>query len=90
MDADHLDWHGSVEAYARILAYENTVKACVYPASDRTVEAMVENADVVEGARHRCDARCPVGVGLALLRDFNDRAFVENRARQTVALAHVF
>ena len=53
VDADHLDWHGSVEAYAadKARVYENTIKACIYPASDRRVEAMVENADVVEGAR---------------------------------------
>ena len=53
VDADHLDWHGSVEAYAadKARVYENTVRACVYPASDRRVEAMVEDADVVEGAR---------------------------------------
>ena len=53
VDADHLDWHGSVEAYAadKARVYENTIRACVYPASDRRVEQMVENADVVEGAR---------------------------------------
>ena len=79
VDADHLDWHGSVEAYAadKARVYENTIKACIYPASDRRVEAMVENADVVEGAR-------AIVEGLLV-----DRAFVEDRARQAVALAHV-
>ena len=49
VDADHLDWHGSAEAYAadKARVYQNTVRACVYPASDRRVEQMVENADVV-------------------------------------------
>ena len=93
VDADHLDWHGSVEAYAadKARVYENTVKACVYPASDRTVEAMVENADVVEGAR-----AIGVTLGAPSVSQFGsvegllvDRAFVENRARQAVALAHV-
>ena len=93
VDADHLDWHGSVEAYAadKARVYENTVKACVYPAADRTVEAMVENADVVEGAR-----AIGVTLGAPSVSQFGivegllvDRAFVENRARAAVALAHV-
>ncbi len=93
VDADHLDWHGSVEAYAadKARVYENTIKACIYPASDRRVEAMVENADVVEGAR-------AIGLTLAApsVSQFGivegllvDRAFVEDRARQAAALAHV-
>ncbi|AKU64716.1 UDP-N-acetylmuramoyl-L-alanyl-D-glutamate synthetase [Schaalia meyeri] len=93
VDADHLDWHGSVEAYAADKAriYENTIKACVYPASDRRVETMVENADVIQGAR---------AIGLTLgspsVSQFGivdgllvDRAFVEDRDRHAVALAHV-
>ena len=93
VDADHLDWHGSVEAYAadKARVYENTIRACVYPASDRRVEQMVENADVVEGAR---------AIGLTLgspsVSQFGivegllvDRAFVEDRTRQAAALAHV-
>lgn len=53
VDADHLDWHGSEEAYAadKARVYENTQVACIYPANNRVLEAMVENADVVEGAR---------------------------------------
>lgn len=50
---DHLDWHGSREAYhadkARV--YENTQLACLYPVDDPAVAAMVEEADVIEGAR---------------------------------------
>ena len=93
VDADHLDWHGSVEAYAadKARVYENTIRACVYPASDRRVEQMVENADVVEGAR---------AIGLTLgspsVSQFGivegllvDRAFVEDRARHAAALAHI-
>ena len=93
VDADHLDWHGSAEAYAadKARVYENTVRACVYPASDRRVERMVEDADVVEGAR---------AIGLALGAPsvsqlgivgglLVDRAFVEDRAHHALALAHV-
>ena len=93
VDADHLDWHGSVEAYAadKARVYEHTVRACVYPASDRRVEAMVENADVVEGAR-----AIGVTLGAPTVSQFGivegllvDRAFVEDRHRQAVALAHI-
>ena len=50
---DHLDWHGSVAAYwaAKARVYENTQVACVYNRADPETERMVEEADVVEGAR---------------------------------------
>ncbi|AZQ76219.1 UDP-N-acetylmuramoyl-L-alanine--D-glutamate ligase [Flaviflexus ciconiae] len=50
---DHLDWHGSREAYraAKARVYENTRVACLYPTADPVVSAMVEDADVIEGAR---------------------------------------
>ena len=93
VDADHLDWHGSVEAYAadKARVYENTVRACVYPAADRTVEAMVENADVVEGAR-----AIGLTLGAPTVSQFGivegllvDRAFVDDRHRHAIALAHI-
>ena len=50
---DHLDWHGSPERYAaakgRII--ERAQRACVYDATDPAVEALVADADVVEGCR---------------------------------------
>lgn len=93
VDADHLDWHGSVEAYAadKARVYENTVRACVYPAADRMVEAMVENADVVEGAR-----AIGLTLGAPTVSQFGivegllvDRAFVDDRHRHAIALAHI-
>ncbi len=50
---DHLDWHGGVEGYrsAKAKVYENTQVACVYNRADEATIAMVEDADVVEGAR---------------------------------------
>lgn len=50
---DHLDWHGSVDAYraAKAKVYEHTQVACVYNRADRVTEKMVEEADVIEGAR---------------------------------------
>ena len=93
VDADHLDWHGSAQAYAadKARVYENTERACVYPASDRRVEAMVEDADVVEGARAigvtlGAPSVSQLGIVEGILVD---RAFIEDRARHGLALAHV-
>ncbi len=92
-DDDHTDWHGSVEAYRadKAKVYQHVRTACVYPAADRTVERMVEEADVVEGAR-------AVGVtlgapGLSQLGVVEgvlcDRAFTDNRRHEALELAHV-
>ena len=50
---DHLDWHGSFDAYvaAKANVYERTQVACVYNRADERTMRMVEEADVVEGAR---------------------------------------
>jgi UDP-N-acetylmuramoylalanine--D-glutamate ligase len=50
---DHLDWHGSLEAYvaAKAKIFENTQVACIYNKADKVTERMVENAEVMEGAR---------------------------------------
>jgi len=50
---DHLEWHGSRAAYrnAKARIYEHTQQACLYPADDAVVQEMVDEADVIEGAR---------------------------------------
>lgn len=50
---DHLDWHGSLEEYARAkgTVYERAQRACIYNTADPRTEALVRAADVVEGAR---------------------------------------
>ena len=50
---DHLEWHGSRQAYwqAKARVYEHARVACVYPVGDKMVQPMVDEADVVEGAR---------------------------------------
>lgn len=90
VDADHLDWHGSEEAYVadKARVYENTQVACIYPANDRVVEAMVENADVVEGARAiGITLGSPSVSQLGIVEGaLVDRAYVENRHREAAHL----
>lgn len=89
--ADHLDWHGSAEAYsaAKAKIYERTRVACVFNRDDITTRAMVENADVVEGCR-------AIGFGLGLpgpsdigiVEDIVcDRAFLDDRHTNALELA---
>ena len=50
---DHLDWHGSAEAYraAKGRVYTNTRVACVYNRQDLATRELVEEAEVVDGCR---------------------------------------
>nr|WP_269213826.1 UDP-N-acetylmuramoyl-L-alanine--D-glutamate ligase [Schaalia sp. lx-260] len=93
VDADHVDWHGSPEAYAndKSRIYTHTQMACVYPAHDRPIEKMVEDADVIEGAR-------AIGVTLGIPsvsqvglveNHLIDRAFVADRHKNALHLADV-
>lgn len=90
---DHIDWHGSAEAYANAKAkvYENVQVACVYNRADAATERMVENADVVEGARaisFGLDSPPPSGLGMVegLLVD---RAFHETRRTEAFELVSI-
>jgi UDP-N-acetylmuramoylalanine--D-glutamate ligase len=80
---DHLDWHGSAEAYrsSKAKVFTNTKKAVVYNRADQATLELAREADVVEG----CEA---IGFGL-LTPDIGelgtiegllvDRAFVSDR-----------
>ncbi|WP_432486946.1 UDP-N-acetylmuramoyl-L-alanine--D-glutamate ligase [Kineococcus sp. SYSU DK018] len=87
---DHLDWHGSVDAYARAKGrvYENTERACVYNAADPRTEELVREAEVVEGARAIGFTRQAPRVGmLGVVEDvLADRAFVEQRRTSAAEL----
>lgn len=90
---DHVDWHGSFEAYAADKAkiYANTKIACVYNAEQIETERMVQEADVAEGCRAigfttGMPAISMVGVVEGLLVD---RAFIAERKDSAVELAHV-
>ncbi|MGW3012227.1 UDP-N-acetylmuramoyl-L-alanine--D-glutamate ligase [Streptomyces sp. NPDC001219] len=90
---DHLDWHGSMEAYAadKGRIYEGNTVACVYNAADKATEDLVREADVEEGCRAigftlGTPGPSQLGVVEGLLVD---RAFVENRQQQAQELAEV-
>lgn len=92
-DDDHTDWHGSLEAYraAKARVYRHVQVACVYPAADRTVARMVEEADVVAGARAVGVTLGPPEVSqLGVVEGvLCDRAFTPLRRREALELAHV-
>lgn len=88
---DHVDWHGSVEAYAvaKATVYQRTEVACVYNVEDPRTERMVEEAEVQEGCRaigFTLGIPAPSMVGL--VEDvLADRAFVEQRRHAAAELA---
>lgn len=88
---DHLDWHGSYEAYrdAKAKVYARTQVACVYNVADAATRRMVEDADVVEGARAVGFTRRAPGVGeVGLVEDILvDRAFLAARWTHAQELA---
>ncbi|MCU1447022.1 UDP-N-acetylmuramoyl-L-alanine--D-glutamate ligase [Cryobacterium sp.] len=90
---DHLDWHGSAEAYraAKAKVYNNTAVACVYNKADLATMRMVEDAEVQEGAR-------AIGFGLGVPGPSDlgivdgilcDRAFLEDRFDSAIELSTV-
>ncbi len=88
---DHLEWHGSSEAYraAKAKVYERTVMACVYNTTDEVTRHMVEEADVVEGCRAASPRHRPPG-DVGVVEDvLCDRAFAENRQSSALELATV-
>ncbi|WP_418605810.1 S8 family serine peptidase [Georgenia sp. SUBG003] len=88
---DHIDWHGSYEAYRadKARVYERTQLACVYNEADPATRAMVEEAEVVEGARAvGTTLRTPSVGQLGLVEEFLvDRAFVAERRTSAAELA---
>ncbi|MBT2487060.1 UDP-N-acetylmuramoyl-L-alanine--D-glutamate ligase [Streptomyces sp. ISL-96] len=90
---DHLDWHGSMEAYAadKGRIYQGNQVACVYNAADPATEDLVREADVEEGCRAigftlGPPAPSQLGVVDGILVD---RAFVTNRQKNAQELAEV-
>ncbi len=91
VEPDHLDWHGSMGAYARDKGqvYERTQLACVYNVQDPRTEQLVRDADVAEGCRAIGFTRGVPSVGMLGVVDdvLADRAFVEERRTSAAELA---
>lgn len=92
-DEDHLDWHGSVDAYRadKARVYRHVQVACVYGAHDALVEQMVAEADVADGARAvgitlGSPAVSQLGIVEGVLVD---RAFHDTRRREALELGHL-
>ncbi len=88
---DHVDWHGSFEAYcadkARI--YENTRIACIFNEQQPLTMRMVEQADVQEGCRAVSFSTGSPGLSTLGVVDglLVDRAFLDERRHQALELA---
>ncbi|GAB2607948.1 UDP-N-acetylmuramoyl-L-alanine--D-glutamate ligase [Streptomyces capparidis] len=90
---DHLDWHGSLEAYAadKGRIYHGNRVACVYNAADPATEHLVREADVEEGCRAvGFTLGTPAVSQLGVVEDILvDRAFITDRHRNAQELAQV-
>jgi len=88
--ADHVDWHGSYDAYlgAKGRVYDGTEVACVYNVEDPQTERLVEQAEVQEGCRAvGFTLGVPAPSMLGLVDDvLADRAFVEQRRHSAAEL----
>src|SRR5918997_1806456 len=90
---DHVDWHGSYAAYADAKAsiYSRVQASCVYNVEDPVTERMVEEAEVVEGARAIGFTLGTPGMSMLGVVDdlLVDRAFIEQRRSSALELAKV-
>jgi UDP-N-acetylmuramoylalanine--D-glutamate ligase len=99
---DHLDWYGdgagagsqaAMAAYGadKGRIYTGVERACVYNVADPVTEALVREAEVVEGARAVGFTLGMPGVGmLGLVEDLLvDRAFIEERSTSAAELCTV-
>ena len=90
---DHVDWHGSMEAYAldKGKAYQRVEVACVYNVQDPQTEALVREAEVQDGCRAIGFTLGVPGVGmLGVVEDvLVDRAFEPERHDSAAELAAV-
>ena len=90
---DHVDWHGSLDAYAadKGAVYERTQVACVYNVADpahRAAGARTPTSPRAAGPSASRSA-CPAVGMLGVVDDvLADRAFVEERQTSAAELAH--
>lgn len=90
---DHLDWHGSQQAYtaAKGRIYERAQLACVYNVQDPVTEELVLEADVVQGCRAVGFTLGVPAPGMVGVVDdvIADRAFVPGRLTSAAELGSV-
>lgn len=88
---DHIDWHGSMDAYAadKGKIFTNCQVACVYNVADKVTEHLVEEADVIDGCRAVGFTLGTPGLSMVGLVEnlLVDRAFVEQRQTSALELA---
>jgi len=91
---DHVDWHGSLDEYARAKGriYENCQIACVYNVADDATRKLVEDADVIEGCRAIGFTLGAPGLSMLGVVDgiLADRAFVEDRQHNAAELGTIY
>lgn len=93
---DHLEWYGGEDPMQDYIAdkakiYHGVTHSCVYNVAEPVTERMVEEADVVEGARAiGFTLGTPAVSMLGIVDDLIvDRAFVEQRRDSALELAKV-
>lgn len=90
---DHLEWHGGAREYreAKAGVYARTRVACVYNKADEATREMVEEAEVVDGARAiGFDLGIPGPSDLGVVEGILvDRAFLAERATSALELTTV-
>ena len=90
---DHLDWYSSMADYAadKGRIYERVQQACVYNVADEATRRLVEEADVVEGARAIGFTLDTPAVGMVgVVEDIlADRAFIEERSTSAAELCTI-
>ena len=93
LQPDHLEWHGSFEAYreAKAKIYAGVQASCVYNVAEPATERLVEEAEVVEGARAiGFTLGIPDLSMLGVVDDLLvDRAFVAQRRDSALELAKI-
>ncbi|MBC7639351.1 MAG: UDP-N-acetylmuramoyl-L-alanine--D-glutamate ligase, partial [Rhodoferax sp.] len=87
---DHLDWHGSLEAYTRAKGeiHQRTQRSCVYNVQDPVTEQLVRDADVQDGCVATGFTLGIPSVGMIGVVDdvLADRAFVAERRTSAAEL----
>src|SRR5215210_9470126 len=93
LQPDHLEWHGSFAAYraAKAKIYSGVHASCVYNVAEPATVRLVEEAEVVEGARAiGFTLGIPDISMLGIVDDLLvDRAFVEQRRDSALELAKI-